>query len=382
MTAQIIPVAVFDLVVFGATGDLAHAQAAAGPLSARQATGRCPRAAASSASPRSQLTHADYVAQVEAACRRYLQQGRVRRDGARSVSAPADHLRRRSTPPRRNGWAELRRARWAAGTRTGPRLFYLATSPDLFGPICERLPVPAGIVTPQVPRRAGKADRPRPRLGDPDQRRGRPGLRRGAGLPHRPLSRQGDGPEPAGAALRQLAVRAGLEPRRTSTTSRSPWPRPSASRGAAAYYDKSGALRDMVQNHMLQLLCLVAMEPPTSMAADAVRDEKLKVLRSLQADRRRRGAAARPCAASTGPAPAAAWRRAGLCRGAGRRASQHRDLRGAQGRDRELALGRRAVLPAHRQAPADPGVGDRHPVPRGAALDLPARRRASSSPTG
>ncbi|HEY0506192.1 MAG TPA: glucose-6-phosphate dehydrogenase [Lysobacter sp.] len=50
----------------------------------------------------------------------------------------------------------------------------------------------------------------------------------------------------------------------------------------ASYYDKSGALRDMVQNHMLQLLCLVAMEPPSSLAADAIRDEKLKVLRSLR----------------------------------------------------------------------------------------------------
>ncbi|RFC67075.1 MULTISPECIES: glucose-6-phosphate dehydrogenase [Mesorhizobium] len=48
------------------------------------------------------------------------------------------------------------------------------------------------------------------------------------------------------------------------------------------YYDTAGALRDMVQNHMLQLLCLVAMEPPSSMDANAVRDEKLKVLRSLK----------------------------------------------------------------------------------------------------
>ncbi|MGB3503563.1 MAG: glucose-6-phosphate dehydrogenase, partial [Mesorhizobium sp.] len=47
------------------------------------------------------------------------------------------------------------------------------------------------------------------------------------------------------------------------------------------YYDTAGALRDMVQNHILQLLCLVAMEPPSSMDANAVRDEKLKVLRSL-----------------------------------------------------------------------------------------------------
>jgi glucose-6-phosphate 1-dehydrogenase len=47
------------------------------------------------------------------------------------------------------------------------------------------------------------------------------------------------------------------------------------------YYDHSGALRDMVQNHLLQLLCLVAMEPPTYVGADTVRDEKLKVLQAL-----------------------------------------------------------------------------------------------------
>ncbi len=50
----------------------------------------------------------------------------------------------------------------------------------------------------------------------------------------------------------------------------------------AGYYDKAGALRDMVQNHILQLLCLVAMEVPSSMDAEAVRDEKLKVLRALK----------------------------------------------------------------------------------------------------
>lgn len=48
-----------------------------------------------------------------------------------------------------------------------------------------------------------------------------------------------------------------------------------------AYYDRSGALRDMVQNHLLQLLCLVAMEPPTYVDRETVRDEKLKVLQAL-----------------------------------------------------------------------------------------------------
>ncbi len=50
----------------------------------------------------------------------------------------------------------------------------------------------------------------------------------------------------------------------------------------ADYYDGSGALRDMVQNHLLQLLCLVAMEPPATLDREAVRDEKLKVLQSLR----------------------------------------------------------------------------------------------------
>jgi glucose-6-phosphate 1-dehydrogenase len=49
----------------------------------------------------------------------------------------------------------------------------------------------------------------------------------------------------------------------------------------ASYYANAGALRDMIQNHMLQLLCMVGMEPPASLEADAIRDEKLKVLRAL-----------------------------------------------------------------------------------------------------
>jgi glucose-6-phosphate 1-dehydrogenase len=51
--------------------------------------------------------------------------------------------------------------------------------------------------------------------------------------------------------------------------------------GRGAYYDKSGAMRDMVQNHLMQLLCLIAMEPPYHFDPNAVRDEKLKVIRAL-----------------------------------------------------------------------------------------------------
>jgi glucose-6-phosphate 1-dehydrogenase len=49
-----------------------------------------------------------------------------------------------------------------------------------------------------------------------------------------------------------------------------------------AYYEEAGALRDMIQNHLLQLLTLVAMEPPVAFSGDAVRDEKVKVLRAIR----------------------------------------------------------------------------------------------------
>ncbi len=52
--------------------------------------------------------------------------------------------------------------------------------------------------------------------------------------------------------------------------------------GRGGYYDNSGALRDMVQNHLLQLLCLVAMEPPIDLDATTIRDEKQKVLRTIK----------------------------------------------------------------------------------------------------
>ncbi len=52
--------------------------------------------------------------------------------------------------------------------------------------------------------------------------------------------------------------------------------------GRGQFYEHTGALRDMVQNHLLQLVCILAMEPPTSSDPDAVRDEKLKVLRALR----------------------------------------------------------------------------------------------------
>jgi glucose-6-phosphate 1-dehydrogenase len=110
------------------------------------------------------------------------------------------------------------------------------------------------------------------------------------------------------------------------------------------YYDGSGALRDMVQNHMLQLLCLVAMEPPDTYDANAIRDEKLKILKALKPIT---GEAAESCvvrgqyraASPTGP-------RAGLSRGDRGCGERHGNICGDQGAGRQLALGQCAVLPA------------------------------------
>ena len=64
------------------------------------------------------------------------------------------------------------------------------------------------------------------------------------------------------------------------------------------YYEQAGALRDMMQNHMLQLLCLVAMEPPVDLDPDSIHDEKVKVLKSIVPIGRRRWPR-RPSGAST-----------------------------------------------------------------------------------
>jgi glucose-6-phosphate 1-dehydrogenase len=77
------------------------------------------------------------------------------------------------------------------------------------------------------------------------------------------------------------------------------------------YYDEYGALRDMLQNHMLQLLCLVAMEPPSDLDPESVRNEKVKVLRSLRPITHEESPNGSRCAASTSAALSmASWSRA------------------------------------------------------------------------
>ena len=84
-----------------------------------------------------------------------------------------------------------------------------------------------------------------------------------------------------------------------------------------AFYEQTGASRDVLQNHLLQLVSLVAMEPPATFEADALRDEKVKVLRAIASDAggRRRTTSS---AASTARAGSPRRQVPGLPRGAGR----------------------------------------------------------------
>ena len=150
--------------------------------------------------------------------------------------------------------------------------------------------------------------------------------------------------------------------------------------GRGDYYDGSGALRDMVQNHLLQLLCLVAMEPPATLDREAVRDEKLKVLRALRPLDRRRGDPRRPCAASTAQACVDGAAVPGyLTSWTGREPTPRPSSRCKA----EVANWRWAGVPFYLRTGkrlAAHGVRDRRAVQAGAALDLPRRRRRADQP--
>ena len=141
------------------------------------------------------------------------------------------------------------------------------------------------------------------------------------------------------------------------------------------YYDTAGALRDMVPNHMMQLISLTAMEPPISFHANAVRDEQGKILHAIQpfSDRKTCSAnRARPVRRRDGgrrARPRLPQRSQGRTSGI-----ENRNLRRHEAGDRQLALGGRSLLPPHRQTPAAPqNTQHRHPVP--------AARRSCSSAT-
>ena len=170
----------------------------------------------------------------------------------------------------------------------------------------------------------------------------------------------------------------------------------------AGYYDTSGATRDMIQNHMFQLMALVAMEPPAALDAQSIRDEKVKVYKSVRP--------VRPSQVESfavrgqyGPGeyegkdpqgkkaklPTKGWVAAvqeGSARTRRRRASRsprprtHRDLRRPEAVHRQLAVERHAVLHPHRQVPGQEAERGGGAVPLAAADAVPEAVRVAGLP--
>jgi glucose-6-phosphate 1-dehydrogenase len=137
------------------------------------------------------------------------------------------------------------------------------------------------------------------------------------------------------------------------------WDESLALEGRAGYYDGVGALKDMLQNHLLQLLCLVAMEPPISLGERDLRDRKLDVLRSVQPLTDSDVVPHSPCPLSGRPGRRPPGPR---LRGRGRRRppAWHRDLRRNRTRTGQLALaGNGLPAPDRKGAWARPQGGGR-----------------------
>ena len=141
------------------------------------------------------------------------------------------------------------------------------------------------------------------------------------------------------------------------------------------FYEATGALRDMVPNHLFTLLSMVAMEPPTGFDAAAIRSKKVEAVRR-DARRQAGGGGARPVRCRHG----AGQKGKGLSARAQCGAEfERRDLCRDATRDRQLALGRRALLPPHRQVHVATEYRDRDPLQAGALRGVPGHARRHSA---
>ena len=274
MTARVIPVDPFDYVVFGATGDLARRKLLPS-LYHRFHDGQIPDGSRIVAVSRRELSDQAYRAFAGASIEKYVA------TTDRTASKLAQFLEIVSYVPvdatGHAGWTELAKS---LGDNERIRAFYLAVGPDLFDDICRQIGV-HGLVTPHsrlvIEKPIGKNLESARAVNDAV----------GAVFAEDQIFRIDHylGKESVQNLMALRFANALYEPLWNSAHIDHVQITVAETLGVgtrAEYYDSAGALRDMVQNHMLQLLCLVAMEPPESMDANSVRDEKLKVLKALK----------------------------------------------------------------------------------------------------
>ncbi len=274
--AEFIPVPPFDLVVFGATGDLSLRKLFPALLH-RFLDGQIPPQSRIIGVARSALDTEAFRKMVHESRGKFAPGACVDEAKCAQFQQHIEYVQLDGSAPA-NAWGPLREAlRNGAGNA---RIFYLATAPNLFVTIAQRL-AEAELVTPGA----------------------RIVLEKPIGRDLETARQINDG---VGAVfdeghtfridhyLGKETVQNLLVLRFANMLVEPIWSRATIDHvqitvaeeigveGRGDYYDKSGALRDMVQNHILQLLCLVALESPNSMDADAIRTEKLKVLSALR----------------------------------------------------------------------------------------------------
>jgi glucose-6-phosphate 1-dehydrogenase len=264
----------FDLVLFGGTGDLAMRKLLPA-LFRRFLAGQLTRESRIIGAARSDVPREAYVEQVRATCEKHLATDFDEKKWPQFAAA-LDYCK--IDAQAEADFAEL--GQRLVGRESYVRVFFLSTAPDLFAVTCEGL-ARAKLVTPSsrvvlekplgqdrdssthINERVG-AIFSEPQIFRIDHYLGKETVQnllalRFGNMLFEPLWRRGR------IQHVQITVAEDLGVERR-----------------AGFYDQTGALRDMVQNHLLQLLCIIAMEPPATSHADSMRDEKLKVLRSLR----------------------------------------------------------------------------------------------------
>lgn len=268
------PLPTFDLVLFGGTGDLAMRKLLPA-LYRRKASGYLSAKSRVLGVARSDLSRDEYLAQVQASCQTHLGKDYDEKRWA-EFSQHVDYLKVDASSV--DDFAGLKKK--LEGCEGHGRAFFLSVAPDLFAPICE------GLATYELATPNSRVVLEKP-LGHDQASSAQINERVGRIFSEQQIFRIDHylGKE---TVQNLLALRFG------NTLFEPLWRRGRVKHvqitvaeelgveRRAGFYDETGALRDMVQNHLLQLLCIIAMEPPATSDPDAMRDEKLKVLRALR----------------------------------------------------------------------------------------------------